>query len=429
MKKLLAFLLCLCILAVPAFAEAPRQISAVDVLKAFLAEDYTAVHNMLSPTVQSAITPGQLGQAWQSQLSLLGNYVSIAGMEAAGTAEALLLRHERGAQSLIIVRDEQGMLVSLLLQPATLPEVALRTLPEGASETEIRLFPDTERELQGKIIVPEAGNAPYVVFVHGSGPNDMDSTLYGNKPFLDLAYDLAALGVGSIRFDKITLRHPELPCDTVEQEYLIPVQEACRVLREMTGAERVFILGHSQGGMLMPWLVQACSASGGIALAGTPCALWEVSLQQNLDLISLMPQDQQPLLRAQIDAERARAEALSGLSADKARQQTVFGVNGFYLQYMGNLDQIAIAHETGVPMLFLRGGQDVQVSARQHDAWLERLGESPLYTAITYPELNHLFMPAQPDENIGNVTTCYAIPAHVDARVAQDIAAWITSLE
>lgn len=257
----------------------------------------------------------------------------------------------------------------------------------------------------------------------------MDSTLYGNKPFLDLAYDLAALGVGSIRFDKITLRHPELPCDTVEQEYLIPVQEACRVLREMTGAERVFILGHSQGGMLMPWLVQACSASGGIALAGTPCALWEVSLQQNLDLISLMPQDQQPLLRAQIDAERARAEALPSLSADKARQQTVFGVNGFYLQYMGNLDQIAIAHETGVPMLFLRGGQDVQVSARQHDAWLERLGESPLYTAITYPELNHLFMPAQPDENIGNVTTCYAIPAHVDARVAQDIAAWITSLE
>ena len=91
MKKLLAFLLCLCILAVPAFAEDSRQISAVDVLKAFLAEDYTAVHNMLSPAVQSAITPGQLGQAWQSQLSLLGTYVSIAGMEAAGTAEALLL--------------------------------------------------------------------------------------------------------------------------------------------------------------------------------------------------------------------------------------------------------------------------------------------------------------------------------------------------
>lgn len=429
MKKLLAFLLCLCILAVPAFAEDSRHISAVDVLKAFLAEDYTAVHNMLSPAVQSAITPGQLGQVWQSQLSLLGSYVSIAGVEVAGTAEALLLRHERGAQSLIIVRDDQGMLVSLLLQPATLPEEALRTLPEGASETEIRLFPDTERELQGKIIIPEVENAPYVVLVHGSGPNDMDSTLYGNKPFLDLAYDLAALGVGSVRFDKITLRHPELPCDTVEQEYLIPVQEACRVLRETTGTEQVFILGHSQGGMLMPWLVQACSASGGIALAGTPCALWEVSLQQNLDLISLMPQDQQPLLRAQIDAERARAEALPGLSADEARQQTVFGFNGFYLQYMGNLDQIAIAHEAGVPMLFLRGGQDVQVSARQHDAWLERLGESPLYTAITYPELNHLFMPAQPDENIGNVTTCYAIPAHVDARVAQDIAAWIASLE
>lgn len=429
MKKLLALLLCLCLLAVPAFAEDSRQISATDVLKAFLAEDYAAVHDMLSPAVQSAITPEQLGQAWQSQLSLLGSYVSIAGTEAAGSAEALLLRHERGAQSLITVRDEQGMLVSLLLQPATLPEETPRTLPEGASETDVRLFPGTEQELQGKIIVPEAPNAPYVLFVHGSGPSDMDSTLYGNRPFLDLAYDLAALGVGSIRFDKVTLRHPELPCDTVEQEYLIPVQEAYRVLRETTGAEQVFILGHSQGGMLMPWLVQACSANGGIALAGTPCAFWEVSLQQNLDLISLMPQDQQPLLRAQIDAERARAEALPGLSADEARQQTIFGVNGFYLQHMGSLDQIAIARETGMPMLFLHGSRDVQVSAPQHDAWLERLGESPLYTAITYPELNHLFMPAQPDENIGNVTTCYAIPAHVDARVAQDIAAWIASLE
>lgn len=39
---------------------------------------------------------------------------------------------------------------------------------------------------------------PLVLLVSGNGPNDMDETLYSNKPFRDIAQGLAAQGVASL---------------------------------------------------------------------------------------------------------------------------------------------------------------------------------------------------------------------------------------
>ena len=59
------------------------------------------------------------------------------------------------------------------------------------------------------------------------------------------------------------------------------------------------------------------------------------------------------------------------------------------------------------------------------EAWRERLGESDRFTYITYPGLNHLFMPAGEADSILNAQAAYAGEKHVDAQVAKDIAAWI----
>jgi hypothetical protein len=39
-------------------------------------------------------------------------------------------------------------------------------------------------------------------FVHGSGPQDRDETIYENKPFKDIAESLYRKGIASYRFDK-----------------------------------------------------------------------------------------------------------------------------------------------------------------------------------------------------------------------------------
>lgn len=426
MKKILCLLLLFC-LVVPAYAA--QTDIANSVVDAFLAGDFQKIESMLSDEVRASIGAEQLEQAWNMQLQALGEFIDIAAIQTEQGTEMLTLRHENGAQNLIISWNDQGKIAGLLLTPAASDTPATdRALPGNAVEYDVILFDGSVKQLCGKIIDPQTEDAPYVVFVHGSGPSDMDETIYGNKPFRDLAYDLAALGVGSIRFDKITYTHPELTYETVEQEYLDPVVEAVRVLRDqISETSRIYIIGHSQGGMLMPWLVRETNADGGIALAGAPVPLWEISYQQNLDTIALLPEDQHASLYALIKEERERAEALMELPEDELRNQTVFGFNALYLKHMSSLDQLAIAKALDKPMLFLWGESDVQVSEHHFSAWEAGLGESQLFEYITYPGLNHLFISAHPDENIQNTMSYYSIPASVDPRVAQDISEWIRS--
>ena len=70
-----------------------------------------------------------------------------------------------------------------------------------------------EWPLDGILTIPRwasAGNpVPAVVLVHGSGPSDMDSDVFGNRPFFDIASHLSANGVAVIRYDKRTFAHGE----------------------------------------------------------------------------------------------------------------------------------------------------------------------------------------------------------------------------
>lgn len=419
MKKGLWLLLALCLLTAAA-AEAQ------DVLDAFLDGDCVRVEGMLSEEARAVIGSEELAQAWQMQLQRLGAFVEIQAHQQQDNTHVLTLLHENGVQNLIVSYDEAQQIAGLMLQPVPLAASApTRSLPEGAMESDVRLFAGTAQELCARLIRPAAENAPYAVLAQGSGPSDMDETIAANKPLRDLAYDLAALGVGSIRFDKITYAHPELPCETVEQEYLIPVREALRVLRAEAEGAKVYLIGHSQGGMLMPWLVRECGFDGGAALAGTPMKLWEISYQQNVDTIALLPAEQQAALLAQVEGERARAEGLAQLTDEEARGSTVFGVNAYYHKYMEGLDQIAIAKETGKPMLFLWGENDVQVSREAFEAWRSGLGEGGLYEYVSLPGLNHLFMPSDGSAAIADVMNEYAVPSAMDARVAQAIALWL----
>lgn len=55
-------------------------------------------------------------------------------------------------------------------------------------------------DLPGKLVIPKENEKyPLVIFVYGSGINNMDETIGPNKPFRDLAYGLGSLGIASLR--------------------------------------------------------------------------------------------------------------------------------------------------------------------------------------------------------------------------------------
>src|SRR5262249_52803909 len=139
------------------------------------------------------------------------------------------------------------------------------------------------------------GPFPCVVLVHGSGAHDADETIGPNKPFRDLAWGLAARGVASLRYEKRTYTHPKKLAEhkgpfTVKEEVVDDAVAAVRLAlsHKEVNAKKVFLLGHSLGGLMAPRVgEQEPRLRGLILLAGCTRPLEDLVLEQFDYLASL----------------------------------------------------------------------------------------------------------------------------------------------
>ena len=121
-----------------------------------------------------------------------------------------------------------------------------------------------EWALPGTLTMPDgAGPFPAIVLIHGSGPNDRDETIGPNKPFRDLAEGLPSRGIAVLRYEKRTRQHSGKMAAlkdtlTVKEEVTDDALLAVALLRktEKIDSRRVFILGHSLGGMMVPRIAE-----------------------------------------------------------------------------------------------------------------------------------------------------------------------------
>src|SRR5512146_1581038 len=129
---------------------------------------------------------------------------------------------------------------------------------------------------------------PIVVLVHGSGPHDRDETIGPNKPFQDLAEGLAAAGVGSLRYDKRTFFAPKsiTPESTVEEETIADAVAAMNTAAKEPGADpaRVYLLGHSLGGMLAPFIAQRATETHGVILMNAAAVPLDQTIERQLGM-------------------------------------------------------------------------------------------------------------------------------------------------
>ncbi|MBI5324035.1 MAG: DUF3887 domain-containing protein, partial [Ignavibacteriae bacterium] len=105
------------------------------------------------------------------------------------------------------------------------------------------------------------GEGPFsvVVLIHGSGPNDRDETLGPNKPFRDIAWGLASRKIAVFRYDKRTLTHRNKFMQIADSitPFLETEQDALKAVDTLKSypeidKNKIFVLGHSLGGMLLP---------------------------------------------------------------------------------------------------------------------------------------------------------------------------------
>ncbi len=301
-------------------------------------------------------------------------------------------------------------------------------------------------ELDGIATVPrDVENPPVVIFVSGSGAQGMDGNIgyVGNDIAKDIAHELVKYGIATIRYNDRTYQDIGYAAsvETVQDEVLddlfavIEFAENCESLLYLNHESEehetltlegdifgdVYILGHSQGGMLAPYVSENSEiVDGFISLAGSPRTLQDIIYTQNEYALSEMG----------LSEEEIKAEMESvALEVEKANNATENGGGMFFgvlpEKYIYSLNHVTgneVASKINKPALILQGGADFQVSVEEdYKLWQQLCEGNENVTFKLYDNLNHLFMPTNGVAGVGD----YDTPNEVDVQVAVDIAEFI----
>ena len=307
------------------------------------------------------------------------------------------LEFERAALIMTVTFDAEGRIAGLFFAPA--PPAAA---PPAGSETSENInnskkasparehasFPAGDAreatvqngkvQLPGTLVLPHGATAerpvPAVVFVHGSGPNDRDETIGPNRLFRDLADSLAAAGIASLRYDKRTYvyRAETASISGGKLDYDVETVDdavaAIDLLRRTAGIDpqRIYVVGHSQGAMLAPRIAARSGKAAGCVMLAAPARTLDVLLHEQLR--HLAPQSGMTVAQADSTAESMWHK----LPADYRAMASAYA-------------PAAEAAALGVPMLFLQGGNDYQVTAADFSLYQEALRGNPRALFVFLP--------------------------------------------
>lgn len=395
--------------------------------------EYAAAVKQFDETMRMALPAEKLKEVWEGAIvAHFGPLVSLGEskvFEEAGFQIVLLrVNFERDAANARFAFDRTGRIAGFFFLPPY-PISAVYTPPdyvnkEAFLEEEV-VFGAEGWELPGTLSVPRGeGPFPAVMLVHGSGPQDRDQSIGPNKPFKDLAWGLATNGIAVLRYDKRTKVHGlRMAADiTVEEEVIEDALLALDFLRKQEGIdpERVFLLGHSLGGMLAPEIANRDGmVAGVIVLAGPSRPMLEVILEQ-VEYISLLDG------KISEEEEEMRKWFNKLKNHQLGEDEIVPGLGGpaGYWYDLHARNPVEEALKLPPPLLILQGERDYQVTIEDFEGWQEGLAARENVTFKLYPDLNHLFMAGEGKSTPGE----YDRPGNVDEQVIKDISAWIRNL-
>ncbi len=427
MKRLLAWIagMAIAVSATASAAEAPAAL-AMRLLDQLDAGQYEAAEASFSPQMKAAVPAAKLKAVWESlpaQMGAAGKRGAAETSQADGFRIVVVpLEYAHGGLLARVVLDQDDRIAGFLVQPAPPPPPPPVT-DAGVIEQAVTLPEPVSGKpgLAGTLTLPKGkGPFPAVVLVHGSGPQDRDETIGANRPFLDIARGLAAHGIASLRYDKRTQARPQDFRDGIgiDGETTDDAVAAVAALAGNAGIDHrhIYVLGHSQGGLLAGRIAgnSQGKVAGLILLAAPARPILDLLGEQNRYMANL---------DGSVSAEeQAHLDALDAAIA-KVRQDPearLLELPGRYWQQLEQVDPVADARDSGLPVLLLQGGRDFQVIDADWQRWKQGL-QGPRYRFHLYPALNHLGIAGEgkgtPDE--------YGKPGHVDATLIDDIARWM----
>jgi hypothetical protein len=278
--------------------------------------------------------------------------------------------------------------------------------------------------LAGTLTKPRGrGPHPGAVLITGSGPQDRDETVFGHRPFLVLADYLTRRGVAVLRSDDRGVGEStgDFAAAAI-QDLAADARAGFDFLRggDDIDADRVGLIGHSDGAVIAPLLAAASVEIAWIVLMAGPGV---PSLRLLLDQAELIARSEGVPARARSDSRRlnrAIYEVVTDEPDDRAARRRITELLEQRPEALGSAPRDAVetlvaqvtspwfrsflAHDprptlrrVRAPVLAINGELDLQVPPRPNlpaiAAALEAGGNAD-YAAVKLPRLNHLFQTA-----------------------------------
>ena len=424
----LAMLVPLCASAQDATADAKATAAAL--LDHLDAGEYAQAEAMFGADMAAAVPVDKLKAVWESLPAQAGEAKGRGepAIESANGAQMVAIPLHYAKVELVakVVVADDGKIVGFLIQPAPPPPAPAVAADASFHETDFSVG-EGERALPGTLAMPNGdGPFPAVVLVHGSGPQDRDETIGANKPFLDIARGLAAQGIAVLRYEKRTKARPQDFAGGnfgVDDETTNDAVLAVAALRNTPGIDpaRVFVLGHSQGGMMAPRIAARSGHVAGLVLLAAPSRpLLDIVIEQNRRLAVLDDGKTSDAERAAIDNLIEQVRLTRDPKTDPSTK-TVLGLPVGYWRSVDALDPVKEAETDALPMLVLQGARDIQVVDADWQGWKAAFHDDPKVTFNLYDKLNHLGIAGEGEGSLAE----YMQPGHVDAQLIDDVATWI----
>jgi dienelactone hydrolase len=394
--------------------------------------DFAAATQQFDATMQKAMPQEKMRATWQALVGQVGAFKQQVGTRATkAQGYDIVFVTCQFAQAKIdvkVVFDGQKKIAGLFFLPAqTTQEYRPPSyVKPGSFQNKEVTVGGGEWALPGTLTLPQGqGPFPALVLIQGSGPQDRDETIGPNKPFRDLAEGLASQGIGVLRYEKRTKAYGKKLASvknfTVNEETVDDAVAAVTLLQKTPGVDRkrMFVLGHSLGGMILHRVVKAApEVRGLIAMAGSTRPLDEVVLEQTAYIAGLNG----PLSdgdKTKIEALKKELARLNDPDIARTPEAVIMGAPVCYWLDLRKINPPQEAKALSQPMLILQGGKDYQVTEKDFANWKAALSGRMDVVFKFYANLYHLFMP-------GDKTPAdYEKPGHVEKVVVDDIASWI----
>ena len=297
--------------------------------------------------------------------------------------------------------------------------------PAGVVESDVE-FKSAGLKFPATLTMPAktVGKVAVVVFVHGSGVHDRDETIGPNKPFRDLAWGLAQQGIASLRYDKRAFLYPKSAGLSLDTQVIADAAAALQFAGTLKGvdAKRVFLLGHSLGASLAPYIVERVPAKGIIMMASPARGLNEVIKDQVREMMKAQGKSDEEIAKAVAEQDKIGQDVLAG----KATEADMRGQVPLPLfKDMLSRDPAGELQKVNVPVLVLQGSKDAHVFQTDFDVLKEIAAKKPNSEAKLFPNLSHLFMPVEGPPEVNDAFK----PGHLAPEVIETIAEWVKKVQ